>query len=103
MTPTPPNSVNWLKKNIMSFKGPSRYHVTAVLREIDKLYKRLEMTTAYMRKDGKTVRISVEPYSIPDGISCRDETIKMQDRRIVGLKSVIAAQERKIKRMGKKK
>lgn len=50
----------------------------------DRLMDRLEMRHAY---DGEGNRIAVEPGSIPDGIECRDDTIKLQDERIARLEA----------------
>ena len=57
--------------------------------EIARLRERLEVTHAYVA--GK--RIEVLAGSIPDGIACRDETIKMQDAEIARLReAALAAQ-----------
>ena len=53
-------------------------------KEIAALHERLEDNRAY-DVDGK--RIEVKPGSIPDGIYCRDETIKLQDEYIKELES----------------
>ncbi|MFC3638857.1 hypothetical protein ACFONL_16065 [Camelimonas fluminis] len=47
--------------------------------EVEALQDRLEMRHAF---DGSGKRISVEPGSIPDGIACRDETIRQLDKRV---------------------
>ena len=44
--------------------------------EVARLHERLEDNYAF---DGEGNRIAVEPGSIPDGISCRDETIRLLD------------------------
>lgn len=54
--------------------------------EIERLRERLEMTHAWRMIDGKMAKIAVEPGSIPDGIECRDETIRLQDREIERLR-----------------
>ena len=51
--------------------------------EIARLRERLEVTHAY---DLSGKRIEVPAGSIPDGIACRDETIKMQDAEIARLR-----------------
>ena len=43
---------------------------------------RLEANFAWQIIDGVKTKITVEPGSIPDGIECRDETIRQQDTRI---------------------
>lgn len=44
---------------------------------VTKLQERLEMTHAWVRADdGTMTMISVEPGRFPDGIECRDDTIK---------------------------
>ena len=58
--------------------------------EIARLRERLEVTHAY---DLSGKRIEVPAGSIPDGIACRDETIKMQDAEIARLReAALAAQ-----------
>lgn len=58
--------------------------------EIARLRERLEVTFAY---DLSGKRIEVLAGSIPDGIACRDETIKMQDAEIARLReAALAAQ-----------
>lgn len=56
------------------------------IEEITRLRARLEMDGVWQLIDGKMQRISVEPGSIPDGIECRDETIKLQDAEIARLR-----------------
>ncbi|MCC2649862.1 MAG: hypothetical protein K0R61_47 [Microvirga sp.] len=56
--------------------------------EISRLQERLEMTHVWQMIDGKMARVEVEPGSIPDGIECRDETIRLQDKEIKRLLSV---------------
>jgi hypothetical protein len=51
-------------------------------RLVGQLQERLEMNHAWQMVDGEMVRVEVEPGSIPDGIECRDETIRLQDRAI---------------------
>lgn len=53
--------------------------IARLTRERDALRARLEMDFAY---DGDGNRIAVEPGSIPDGIECRDATIKLLDERV---------------------
>jgi hypothetical protein len=48
--------------------------------EVARLHERLEENHYYeFDADGKVVRVECEPGSHPDGITCRDETIKLQD------------------------
>lgn len=61
-------------------------YVARLRREIRRCHRRLEIDRLYkLNGKGKLVPEKV-PYerrlSIPDGISCRDETIRMQDRRL---------------------
>lgn len=51
--------------------------------EIDRLKERLEITHEY-NADGKKVRAGED---IPDGITCRDETIRIQDEAIDTLRA----------------
>lgn len=50
----------------------------------------VEMVEAY---DGEGNRISVEPYSIPDGIEARDATIRLLDDRVKALTARAEAAE----------
>jgi hypothetical protein len=59
----------------------------ALQADVTKLQERLEMTHAWRTVDGKMQRVAVELGSIPDGIECRDETIRLQDRRIEELQA----------------
>jgi len=59
--------------------------------EIVRLQDRLEMRHAWRIIDGQKVRVEVEPGSIPDGIDCRNETIKLQDEHCLRLGEEIAA------------
>lgn len=54
----------------------------ALRQRVNELETRLEMNFAYV--NGK--RVPMEPGSIPDGIECRDETIKGLDERIERIK-----------------
>lgn len=56
-----------------------------------RLRARLEMTHAWQMVDGTMTRVEVEPGSIPDGIECRDETIRLQDREIDRLRCALRA------------
>ncbi len=55
--------------------------------EVERLQDRLEMRHAWQVVDGKEVRITVEPGSIPDGIDARDETIRQLDKNCNTLRS----------------
>lgn len=51
-------------------------------REIERLHERLEDNHEFRHdENGQVIRVDVPPGSIPDGIDCRDETIKLQDER----------------------
>lgn len=57
----------------------------AAIREIKRCHRRLEIDHCFRIKNGKMVRAAVpfnERAKFQDGISCRDETIKLMDRRI---------------------
>lgn len=62
--------------------GEQRELLRAAADEIERLMDRLEMRHVWQSIDGKMTRVSVEPGSIPDGIECRDETIKLQGAEI---------------------
>jgi hypothetical protein len=62
----------------------------ALVEERDRLYARLEMVEAY---DGEGNRLSVAPYSIPDGIEARDATIRLLDDRVKALTARAEAAE----------
>lgn len=62
--------------------------------EIARLRERLEVTYAY---DLSGKRIDVLAGSIPDGIACRDETIKMQDAKIARLREDAARKYKQAK------
>ena len=57
--------------------------------EIERLQERLEMTSAYV--NGKLMRVPAG--SIPDGISCRNETIKLLHANIAALRARLARAE----------
>lgn len=57
--------------------------------EVERLQDRLEMRHAWQIIDGQKVRVEVEPGSIPDGIDCRNETIKLQDQRLDELRAEV--------------
>jgi hypothetical protein len=58
--------------------------------ECKRLRARLEDDHVFVLKDGQMIREEVEPGSVPDGIECRDCTIKLQDERIKKLESELA-------------
>ena len=66
----------------------------ALVEERDRLYARLEMVEAH---DGEGNCISVEPYSIPDGIEARDATIRLLDDRVNALTARAEAAEAKLR------
>lgn len=57
----------------------------AQAKRIEELETRLEMNFAHRMIDGVMTKVRVEPGSIPDGIECRDETIRLQDEHIAKL------------------
>ncbi len=62
--------------------------------EIEKLKERLEVTHAWRLVDGELIKVPV-PDGFPDGIECRDETIKMlQDNYSSAARRAIAAESR---------
>lgn len=61
--------------------------VPALLAYVQALETRLEMTHVWRMVDGKMTRAPCEPGEIPDGIECRDETIRLQHRRIDALRA----------------
>lgn len=60
--------------------------------EIARLHDRLEDDRVWQmdaaNPDGPMMRVDVEPGSVPDGIECRDETIKLLDAEITALRAV---------------
>lgn len=50
--------------------------------ENERLHTRLEDNYCWQTVNGKWVKIAVEPGSIPDGIECRDETIRLLQERM---------------------
>src|SRR5882762_2483081 len=60
--------------------------------EIEKLHTRLEDNFAYKTVEGKEglQRFAVPPGSIPDGIECRETTIKLLEGRIRELEKKLA-------------
>lgn len=58
--------------------------IEALEADVAELHERLEDNRVY---DGEGNRIDVEPGSIPDGIDCRNETIKLLDARIEALEA----------------
>lgn len=65
-------------------------------KEISKLRRRLEMNHVWVLRNGKMHRRRLEPGEyVPDGIACRDETIKQQDQYINELRIRIGLKPRK--------
>jgi hypothetical protein len=60
---------------------------------VTELETRLETNAVWQMIDGKMTRVAVEPGSIPDGIECRDETIKLQDKHIAELRERVRVLE----------
>lgn len=50
--------------------------------ENERLHTRLEDNFCWQSVNGKWVKIAVEPGSMPDGIECRDETIRQLQCRL---------------------
>ena len=74
--------------------GASAEDARSMADELARLRERLEMAHAWRMIDGEMTKVPVEPGSIPDGIECRDETIRLQDELIAKLSnSTIQAQE----------
>jgi hypothetical protein len=61
--------------------------ITRLRAELATLHERLEDNRTYT---GDGQRIEHEPGTIPDGIFCRDETIKLQDECIAGMEAELA-------------
>lgn len=74
---------------IAALEAEMRDRLAAKDAEIMRLRERLEMDFAWQLVDGKMTRVEVEPGSIPDGIDCRDETIRQQDRLIAELRAQV--------------
>jgi regulator of replication initiation timing len=55
--------------------------------ENKRLHERLEDSIAYVfnRDTGELEEVTVEPGFVPDGIACRDETIKLLKDKIIEL------------------
>lgn len=58
--------------------------------EVARLHERLEDNHVFELRDGEMVRVEVEPGSLPDGIDCRNETIKLQDANNDRLRARVA-------------
>ena len=62
-------------------------HTSELMDENDRLHCRLEDNCVWRTISGKWIKQAVEPGSIPDGIECRDETIRLLQDRIKELES----------------
>lgn len=71
----------------------------ALLGEVDALRTRLEMDFAWQIIDGVKTKVKVEPGSIPDGIDCRNETIKLQDGHIKELRGEVEGLRTALRRL----
>ncbi|MBS0219173.1 MAG: hypothetical protein JSR91_00375 [Proteobacteria bacterium] len=61
-----------------------------MMEENQRLKERLEMAHVWQMIDGKMTRVPVpEDETIPDGIECREETIKLQDQHIRELQAEV--------------
>lgn len=68
----------------------------AVERERDRYYERLEIDRVYRFDAGESVAVPVpldERHGVPDGIECRDETIRLQDENNARLRARAEAAE----------
>lgn len=65
---------------------------------VDALRHRLEIDREWREKDGVLVEVSADLPESCDGISCRDETIKLQDEQIEQLTSRTTAAEAALER-----
>ena len=78
--------------SFISAANPST--ILALLDEIDRCHARLEIDHVWHSTSGGVIPVRV-PYSdragMPDGVECRDETIKIQDESISKLESRIVA------------
>lgn len=74
-------------------ENPSLEDRAALREEVERLHTRLEDNFAWCNGE----RVSVEPGSIPDGIECRDETIRQQRERITELFERARAAEEALK------
>jgi hypothetical protein len=64
--------------------------IEALEREVKRCHARLEIDHAWTIKDGKKVRCDIpehERAAFPDGIECRNETIKLLDQNIATLRA----------------
>ncbi len=69
--------------------------------EVVALQDRLEMRHVWqIGPDGQKVRVEVEPGSIPDGIACRDETIRLLDQKCAALRAEAVRLQAALRRMG---
>jgi hypothetical protein len=61
-------------------------------KERDALHERLEDNHVFVwdKATDKMVRTEVDPGSVPDGIECRNETIKLQDEALAKLRAQLA-------------
>ena len=75
--------------------------LTACEARVRELEHRLEIDTAY-GMDGKEIVIPTDKRDeMPDGIECRDETIKLQDEAIEKLKARLTGAQRVMATYGK--
>ena len=84
----------WAKRCAEFIVAANPSTVLALLAEIDRCHARLEIDRVWHATTGGDVpkRVSyAERNTIPDGIECRDETIKMQDERIKALEAKVSA------------
>lgn len=76
-------------RDLVSFFLEARAAMVADPR-VTALQDRLEMRHAWRMIDETMTRVEVELGSIPDGIECRDETIKLHDKYIKELEARVA-------------
>lgn len=57
--------------------------------EVARLHARLEDDHEFrLDEHGNVIRVDVEPGSLPDGIECRDATIRLQDENLDRLRAL---------------
>lgn len=67
--------------------------------EIDRLRERLECNHVFQLIDGKMTRVESDLAEEYDGIACRDETIRLQDRTVADLRAANAQMLEALKHM----
>ncbi len=78
-------------------------NIIALLDEVTRCHARLEIDCIYQtvgKEFGKVAVPYAERGSIPDGIECRDETIRLQDEQIKALRTKLDQVEGLLRRAG---